>query len=259
MLSSPQSGEYTMTQFFQKKIAVITGASSGIGLGIAQELSALGATVIITGRDKNKLEMAVNTLGPDACQFQVDVSSLTELNAFYEQIHSRFGRIDILIANAGMGEIEPLGQITPEKFDLQFTTNVRGITFTVQKALPLMKPGSSIVITGSTASINPGEGLSVYGGTKAALRAMVRSWILDIKGAGVRINILSPGPVDTQSLRDFLPEPVDAILQSLRDRSPIGRIGRTEEIAKAVIFLASDDAGYINGAEIFADGGASQI
>jgi len=248
-----------MTQFFQKKIAVITGASSGIGLGIAQELSALGATVIITGRDKNKLEMAVNTLGPDACQFQVDVSSLTELNAFYEQIHSRFGRIDILIANAGMGEIEPLGQITPEKFDLQFTTNVRGITFTVQKALPLMKPGSSIVITGSTASINPGEGLSVYGGTKAALRAMVRSWILDIKGAGVRINILSPGPVDTQSLRDFLPEPVDAILQSLRDRSPIGRIGRTEEIAKAVIFLASDDAGYINGAEIFADGGASQI
>ena len=248
-----------MTQFFQKKIAVITGASSGIGLGIAQELSALGATVIITGRDKNKLEMAVNTLGPDACQFQVDVSSLTELNAFYEQIHSRFGRIDILIANAGMGEIEPLGQITPEKFDLQFTTNVRGITFTVQKALPLMKPGSSIVITGSTASINPGEGMSVYGGTKAALRAMVRSWILDIKGAGVRINILSPGPVDTQSLRDFLPEPVDAILQSLRDRSPIGRIGRTEEIAKAVIFLASDDAGYINGAEIFADGGASQI
>jgi NAD(P)-dependent dehydrogenase (short-subunit alcohol dehydrogenase family) len=248
-----------MTQFFQKKIAVITGASSGIGLGIAQELSALGSTVIITGRDKNKLEMAVNTLGPDACQFQVDVSSLTELNAFYEQIHSRFGRIDILIANAGMGEIEPLGQITPEKFDLQFTTNVRGITFTVQKALPLMKPGSSIVITGSTASINPGEGMSVYGGTKAALRAMVRSWILDIKGAGVRINILSPGPVDTQSLRDFLPEPVDAILQSLRDRSPIGRIGRTEEIAKAVIFLASDDAGYINGAEIFADGGASQI
>ncbi|MFH8136413.1 SDR family NAD(P)-dependent oxidoreductase [Pantoea osteomyelitidis] len=248
-----------MTQSFQNKIAVITGASSGIGLGIAQELSALGATVIITGRNKNKLELAVSTLGPNACQFQVDVSNLTELNTFYEQIRSRFGRIDILIANAGMGEIEPLGQITPEKFDLQFTTNVRGITFTVQKALPLMKPGSSIVITGSTASINPGEGLSVYGGTKAALRAMVRSWILDIKGAGIRINILSPGPVDTQSLRDFLPEPVDAILQSLRDRSPLGRIGRTEEIAKAVVFLSSDAAAYINGAEIFADGGASQI
>ena len=248
-----------MTQSFQNKIAVITGASSGIGLGIAQELSSLGATVIITGRDKNKLELAVSTLGPNACQFQMDVSNLTELNTFYEQIRSRFGRIDILIANAGMGEIEPLGQITPEKFDLQFTTNVRGITFTVQKALPLMKPGSSIVITGSTASINPGEGLSVYGGTKAALRAMVRSWILDIKGAGIRINILSPGPVDTQSLRDFLPEPVDAILQSLRDRSPLGRIGRTEEIAKAVAFLSSDAAAYINGAEIFADGGASQI
>lgn len=189
----------------------------------------------------------------------MDVSSLSELDNFYKQILSRFGRIDILIANAGMGEFEPLGQITPEKFDCQFTTNVRGVTFTVQKALPLMKPGSSIIITGSTASINPGQGLIVYGGTKAALRAMVRSWILDIKGAGVRINILSPGPVDTQSLHDFLPDPVDAILQSLRDRSPIGRIGQTEEIAKAVVFLASDEASYINGAEIFADGGASQI
>jgi len=248
-----------MTQSFHKKIAVVTGASSGIGLGIAQELAAQGATVIITGRDQNKLGAALSTLGSGASQFQVDVSSLASLDEFYEQILSRFGRIDILIANAGMGEIEPLGHITPEKFDRQFTTNVRGITFTVQKALPLMKPGSSIVITGSSASINPGEGLSVYGGTKAALRAMVRSWILDIKGTGVRINILSPGPVDTQSLRDFLPEPVDAILQSLRDRSPIGRIGQTKEIAKAAVFLASEDASYINGAEIFADGGASQI
>lgn len=248
-----------MTHAFKNKIAVVTGASSGIGLGIAQELAAQGATVIITGRDNNKLQSALSTLGPDASQYPVDVSSLSELDAFYEQIRSRFGRIDVLIANAGMGEIEPLGQITPEKFDHQFTTNVRGITFTVQKALALMPPGSSIVITGSTASINPGEGMSVYGGTKAALRAMVRSWILDIKGSGVRINILSPGPVDTQSLREFLPEPVDAILQSLRDRSPIGRIGRTDEIAKAVTFLASDHAGYINGAEIFADGGASQI
>lgn len=248
-----------MTQSFHKKIAVVTGASSGIGLGIAQELAAHGATVIITGRDQNKLESALSTLGPGASQFQVDVSSLASLDEFYEQILSRFGRIDILIANAGMGEIEPLGHITPEKFDRQFTTNVRGITFTVQKALPLMKPGSSVVITGSSASINPGEGLSVYGGTKAALRGMVRSWILDIKGTGVRINILSPGPVDTQSLRDFLPEPVDAILQSLRDRSPIGRIGQTKEIAKAAVFLASEDASYINGAEIFADGGASQI
>lgn len=248
-----------MTQAFNKKIAVVTGGSSGIGLGIAQELAAQGATVIITGRDNHKLNSALSTLGPDASQYSVDVSRLSELDAFYEQIRSRYGRIDVLIANAGMGEIEPLGQITPEKFDRQFTTNVRGITFTVQKTLALMPPGSSIVITGSTASINPGEGMSVYGGTKAALRAMVRSWILDIKGSGIRINILSPGPVDTQSLRDFLPEPVDAILQSLRDRSPIGRIGRTEEIAKAVTFLASDDAGYINGAEIFADGGASQI
>jgi len=259
MINHYQKGNITMPQSFQNKIAVVTGASSGIGLGIAQELAARGATVIITGRNKNKLESAVSTLGPDASQVQLDVSSLPDLDTFYEQIKSRFGRIDILIANAGMGEIEPLGQITPEKFDRQFTTNVRGITFTVQKALPLMKPGSSIVITGSTASINPGEGMSIYGGTKAALRAMVRSWILDIKGSGVRINVLSPGPVDTQSLRDFLPQPVDVILQSLRDRSPIGRIGKISEIAKAVAFLASEDAAYINGAEIFSDGGASQI
>lgn len=248
-----------MNHSFENKIAVVTGASSGIGLAIAQELTALGATVIITGRDTDKLTSAISTLGPDASKFQVDVSNLSELDAFYEHIRTRFGRIDILIANAGMGEVEPLGQITPEKFDRQFATNVRGITFTVQKALPLMGQGSSIVITGSTSSINPGAGLSVYGATKAALRAMVRSWILDIKGAGIRINILSPGPVDTQSLRDFLPGQADVLLQSLSERSPIGRIGRTEEIAKAVAFLASDDAGYINGAEIFADGGASQI
>ncbi|WP_428943340.1 SDR family NAD(P)-dependent oxidoreductase [Pantoea sp. FN060301] len=248
-----------MNHSFENKIAVVTGASSGIGLAIAQELTALGATVIITGRDADKLTSAISTLGPDASKFQVDVSNLTELDAFYEHIHTRFGRIDILIANAGMGEVEPLGQITPEKFDRQFATNVRGITFTVQKALPLMGQGSSVVITGSTSSINPGAGLSVYGATKAALRAMVRSWILDIKGAGIRINILSPGPVDTQSLRDFLPGKAEDLLQSLSERSPIGRIGRTEEIAKAVAFLASDDAGYINGAEIFADGGASQV
>lgn len=155
MFNPQQSGEYTVTHSFQNKIAVVTGASSGIGLGIAQELAALGATVIITGRDKNKLESALSTLGPDASQFQVDVSSLSELDNFYKQILSRFGRIDILIANAGMGEFEPLGQITPEKFDRQFTTNVRGITFTVQKALPLMKPGSSIIITGSRHPLIP--------------------------------------------------------------------------------------------------------
>lgn len=248
-----------MTLSFDNKIALVTGGSSGIGLGIAQTLSALGAKVIITGRNPQKLETALASLGAEAKAYPLDVANLEELDTLFAHIQADFGRLDVLIANAGVGDIQPLGQITVEKYDRQFTTNVRGITFTVQKALPLMKAGSSVVITGSTASINPGAGMSVYGATKAALRAMVRSWIVDIKGSGIRINILSPGPVDTTSLREFLPGNVDEVIQALSDRSPIGRIGSTAEIANAIAFLASDAAAYINGTEIFADGGASQI
>ena len=158
-----------------------------------------------------------------------------------------------------MGEVEPLGAITEAGFDRVFATNVKGTTFTVQGALPLMGEGSSIVIIRSTSSINPGPGMSIYGATKAALRAMVRSWILDIKGSGVRINLLSPGPVDTPSLRDVLGENAQQVIDVFNEKSTLGRIGQADEIGLAALFLASDASSYINGAELFADGGASQV
>jgi NAD(P)-dependent dehydrogenase (short-subunit alcohol dehydrogenase family) len=244
---------------FQDKVVLVTGGSSGLGLAIAQELAGQGAHVVITGRRQEQLDAALSSLGERASAIAADVSNADDLATLFSQIQSQHGRIDVLIANAGMGELAPLGSITEALFDRAFNTNVRGVTFTVQGALPLMGKGGSIVIIGSTASINPGPGLSVYGATKAALRALVRSWIVDIKGSGLRINLLSPGPVDTESLRNMLAEHAEAVIQSLSEKSTIGRIGEAQEIGKAVAFLASDAASYINGIELFADGGASQV
>lgn len=243
---------------FQDKVVLVTGGSSGLGLSIAQELAGQGATVVITGRRQAQLEEALSKLGGRASAVVADVSVIADLAVLFDTIRARHGRIDVLVANAGMGEIAPLGSITEAYFDRVFSTNVKGVTFTVQGALPLMGEGSSIVIIGSTASIDPGPGLSVYGATKAALRTLVRSWTLDIKGSGVRINLLSPGPVDTPSLRHMLAEHAEAVIESLSEKSTIGRIGQPHEIGAAVAFLASDAASYINGVELFADGGASQ-
>ena len=244
---------------FQDKVVLVTGGSSGLGLAIAQELVEQGAHVVITGRREAQLNDAVAILGDRATAIVADVSIAADLAMLFGKIKSRHGRIDVLVANAGMGEVEPLGSITEAYFDRVFNTNVKGVTFTVQGALPLMSEGSSIVIIGSTASIDPGPGLSVYGATKAALRTLVRSWVLDIKGRGVRINLLSPGPVDTDSLRNMLAEHAEAVIKSLSEKSTIGRIGQAHEIGKAVAFLASDASSYINGVELFADGGASQV
>ena len=243
---------------FQDKVVLVTGGSSGLGLSIAQELAGQGATVVITGRRQEQLEEALSKLGDQASAVVADVSVIADLAVLFDVIKTRHGRIDVLVANAGMGEIAPLGSITEAYFDRVFSTNVKGVTFTVQGALPLMGEGGSIVIIGSTASIDPGPGLSVYGATKAALRTLVRSWTLDIKGSGVRINLLSPGPVDTPSLRRMLAEHAEAVIESLSEKSTIGRIGQAHEIAAGVAFLASDAASYINGVELFADGGASQ-
>lgn len=244
---------------FQDKVVLVTGGSSGLGLAIAQELAGQGAVLVITGRRQEQLDAALASLGDRATAIPADVANAADLAELFKQIESRHGRIDVLVANAGMGELAPLGSITEALFDRVFNTNVRGVTFTVQGALALMGKGASIVIIGSTASINPGPGLSVYGATKAALRALVRSWIVDIKGSGVRINLLSPGPVDTESLRNMLAEHADSVIESLSEKSTIGRIGQAREIGTAVAFLASDAASYINGVELFADGGASQI
>lgn len=245
---------------FEGKVALVTGGSSGIGLGIAKEFAALGAKVIITGRQDAKLEVAVTEIGSGATAIKADVSDLKQLDGLYSQIRSEHGHLDVLVANAGGGIIAPLGEITEEQYDQTFDTNVKGVVFTVQKALPLMGAGGSIVLIGSTSSIQPGSGLSIYGASKAALRNLVRAWVLDIKGSGIRINVVSPGPIRTQSLLDFLPEgQQDGILEFLESRSTVGRLGQPEDIAKAVAFLASDSSGYINGIELFADGGAAQV
>ena len=244
---------------FEDKVVLVTGGSSGLGLAIAREFIGQGARVVITGRRQEQLDEALAGLGDKAVAMTADVSNATDLAGLFSRIESLHGRIDVLIANAGTGEITPLGKITEASFDRLFNINVKGVTFTVQGALPLMPQGASIVIIGSTASMNPGPGLSVYGATKAALRAMVRSWILDIKGSGVRINLLSPGPVDTQSLRSMLADDAEQIIQAFSEKSTLGRIGEAQEIGKAVAFLASDASSYINGVELFADGGASQV
>lgn len=244
---------------FKNKVVLVTGGSSGLGFAIAETFASQGADVIITGRRQPQLDEAVSRLGGNASAVRTDISSPADLTDLFTHISAVHGRIDVLIANAGMGEVEPLGAITEAGFDRVFATNVKGTTFTVQGALPLMGEGSSIVIIGSTSSINPGPGMSVYGATKAALRAMVRSWILDIKGSGVRINLLSPGPVDTQSLRDVLGENAQQVIDVFNEKSTLGRIGQADEIGQTALFLASDAASYINGAELFADGGASQV
>ena len=244
---------------FSGKIAVVTGGTSGIGLAIAQELVSQGATVTITGRNQEKLDKAVEALGTSARGVQAETESLADLDRLYDHVQRAHGRLDLLVANAGAGEIVPLGELTEEHFDRAFDANVKGVTFSVQKALPLMGEGSAIVVIGSTASFRPEPGMSVYGGTKAALRAMVRGWVLDIKGSGVRINLVSPGPTDTQSLRSFFGDQAEQALAYLNGRSTIGRIGQPEEIARAVAFLGSDAASYVNGTELFVDGGASQV
>ena len=244
---------------FKEKIVVVTGGSSGIGYAIAQHFSAQGATVVIVGRRQQQLDEAVTSLGGKVSAIKADTSSLDELNTLYHEIQVTHGRIDVLVANAGTGDIAPLGAITESHFDLIFDTNVKGVTFSVQGALPLMPSGASVVIIGSTASMDPGPGLSVYGASKAALRNLVRSWIQEIQPSGVRINLVSPGPVDTPSLRGMFPENAEETLAFLRGRSMVGRIGQPEEIARAVAFVASEQSGYINGIELFLDGGASQI
>jgi len=244
---------------FKNKVVLVTGGASGLGLAIAQELAGQGALLVITGRRQAPLDEALKSLGEQAIAVKADVSSLSDLAALFSQIKDHHGRLDVLVANAGKGELEPLGAITEASFERIFATNVKGVTFTVQGALPLMGKGGSIVIIGSTASINPGPGLSVYAGTKAALRALVRSWVVDIKGSGVRINLLSPGPVNTESLHDMLGDHAQDVIASLSEKSTLGRIGQASEIGTAVAFLASDASSYINGVELFADGGASQI
>jgi NAD(P)-dependent dehydrogenase (short-subunit alcohol dehydrogenase family) len=237
------------------KIAVITGGSSGIGLATAQRFVAEGAYVFITGRRQAELDAAVKLIGNYVTGVQGDVAKLADLDRLYETVKTEKGRLDIVFANAGGGELAPLGSITEEHFDKTFNVNVRGTLFTVQKALPLLNDGGSIILTGSIAGVKGIPAFGVYSATKAAIRSFVRSWTSDLKDRHIRANVISPGTIDTPILA---PLPKEAIAQIL-STVPMGRMGEPDEIAKAAVFLASDDSSYITGIELFVDGGAAQI
>jgi NAD(P)-dependent dehydrogenase (short-subunit alcohol dehydrogenase family) len=249
-----------MTKVLDGRVAVITGGNSGIGLGIAKRFAAEGADVVITGRRQPELDEAVASIGGNASAVRADVSKLADLDVLYEFVRSRYGRVDIVVANAGGGALAPLGEISEEQFDQEFGINVKGALFTVQKALPLLSQGSAVILTGSSTSIMGTPAFSVYSATKAAIRNLARSWILDLKGKGVRVNVLSPGPIRTPGLVGLVPaEQEQVFLNSFADIIPLGRVGEPDEIAKAAVFLASDASSFVNGVELFVDGGMAQV
>jgi len=242
------------------KVALVTGGTTGIGLATAQHLATLGARVFITGRRQAELDAAVATIGQAATGIRADASVGADLDAVYAQINRQAGKLDILFANAGGGDMLPLGAITEEHFDRIFATNVRGVLFTVQKALPLLVDGASIILTGSTVSIQGTAGFSVYSASKAAVRNFARSWALDLKDRRIRVNVVSPGPIRTPGLGGLVPEEArQGLYDHLAAQVPLARLGEPEEVARAVAFLASDDAGFINGIELFVDGGMAQV
>lgn len=241
------------------KIALVTGGTSGIGLATAKELQAQGAKVYITGRRQAELDNAIATLGGQVTGIRADASVLADLDTVYAQIAEQSGRLDVLFANAGGGDMLPLGAITEEQFDRIFATNVRGVLFTVQKALPLLTDKASVILTGSTVSIKGTANFSVYSASKAAVRNFARSWALDLQGRGIRVNVVSPG-VKTPGLGELVPEDQrQGLFDALAATVPMGRIGEPEEVGKAVAFLASDAASFINAVELFVDGGMAQI
>lgn len=249
-----------MSQPLSGKIALVTGGSTGIGLATAQELAAQGAKVYLTGRRQQELDDAVALVGASATGIRADASRLDDLDKVYAQIAEQSGRLDILFANAGGGDMLPLGAITEEHFDRIFGTNVRGVLFTVQKALPLLSAGSSIILTASTVSVKGTANFSVYSASKAAVRNFARSWALDLQGRGIRVNVVSPGPVKTPGLGGLVPEEQrQGLYDGLAAQVPLGRIGEPAEVGKAVAFLASDAASFINAVELFVDGGMAQI
>ena len=250
-----------MSQKLSNKVALVTGGSSGIGLATAKRFASEGAYVFITGRRQAELDAAATELGGNATAVRGDVANLADLDRLFETIKQEKGRLDVLFANAGGGGLAPLGQITEELFDRTFNTNVRGLLFTVQKALPLMPPGSSIILNASTTSIKGTPAFSVYSATKAAVRSFARNWTLDLKESKIRVNAISPGVVPTPGYDQMglTKEQLQGFVDFMVTSIPLGRVGTTDEIAKAVVFLASDDSSFVNGVELFVDGGMAQI
>jgi NAD(P)-dependent dehydrogenase (short-subunit alcohol dehydrogenase family) len=243
------------------KIAVITGANSGIGLASAKRFVAEGAEVYITGRRQEELDKAIQAIGTGVTAVQGDVSKLEDLDRLFAKVRADHGRIDVLFANAGLGAREALGEITSSTVDLLFGVNVKGTIFTVQKALPLMWDGGSIILTGSTTGSVGTPAFSIYSASKAAIRNLARSWTLDLRGTGIRVNVLSPGPTATPGLLNGLAKTgqKDAMIAGLIAQIPLGRMADPDDIADVALFLASDDSRSMTGSEIFADGGVAQV
>ncbi|WP_405166667.1 SDR family oxidoreductase [Nocardia sp. NBC_01499] len=238
------------------KVAVVTGASSGIGFATARAFRDEGAKVFITGRRKDALDAAVAELGPDVTGVVCDASVPAELDAFYRTVHDQAGRIDVLVANAGVGTAAPFGEVTEDLIDTVFATNVKGTIFTLQQALPFLSTNASVILTGSTAATRPNQGLEVYAASKAAVRSLARGWALSSRAHGFRVNVVSPGGTRTPGLLELI---THEMLEQAEGAVPIGRLAEPEEIAAVTTFLASDASSYVNGAEFFADGGYAQV
>ena len=243
------------------KIAVITGGNSGIGLATAKRFVTEGAYVFITGRRQKQLDLAVSEIGKNVAGIQSDVSNLADIDKLYNIVKEQNGHLDILFANAGIAEFAPLGEISEEHFDKIFRINVKGLVFTVQKALPIFQDGGSIILNASISSSKGYEASSVYSATKAAVRSFARTWTVDLKHRKIRVNAISPGPIETPIFSNLMQNEaqIEEFKKNFVNTVPMGRMGAPDEIAKVVSFLASDDSSYITGIELFVDGGLAQI
>ena len=245
-----------MSKKLEGKIAVVTGGSAGIGLGAAKRFADEGAKVFVTGRNQATLDKAVAAIGHGAIGIRADASVLSDIDRIYSVVKDQAGRIDVLFLNAGFYEFLKFGEITEDHFDRTYNTNVKGLLFGFQKALPLLPKGASVIFTGSIAASMGIPMMSVYSSTKAAIRNLARGWILDTKELGIRINVLSPGHTQTPGLDNLLSED-DKV--GIVTQIPLGRLGTADDLAKAAVFLASDDSAYINGIELEVDGGVAQF
>jgi NAD(P)-dependent dehydrogenase (short-subunit alcohol dehydrogenase family) len=250
-----------MTNALQDKVAVVTGGSTGIGQAIATRFASEGAHVFISGRRQAELDAAVASAGDGVVGIRADSSRLADLDALYAAVQAQRGEIDVLVANAGGGSGRAaIDAITEEQYEETFATNVKGVLFTVQKALPLLAKGASVILTGSTTATKGLPNASIYAASKAAVRNFARSWIVELQGRDIRVNVLTPGPTRTPGLLGMAPpEHQQALLSGLAAAVPLGRIGEPDEIAKAAAFLASSASSFVNGSEFFVDGGQAQI